>query len=109
MGRGFGGLGSRAALAWGRFRGSNGGHLGICLGGTCGSGRHIQGRGCNLLGMVGFSFDTQNGGVDILELFGECQLGQEVGGGGKDRLRGQHCGPARLGRRLVGQGPSARL
>ena len=80
-GFGFGGLGSRAALARGRSWGSSGGHLGICLGGACGSGRHVQGRGCNLLGMVGFSLDAQNGGVDILELFYECQLDQKLGGG----------------------------
>ena len=30
-------------------------------------------RGCNLLGMVSFSLDAQNGGVDILEHFSECQ------------------------------------
>ena len=47
----------------------------------------FRGRGCNLLGMVGFSFNAQNGGVDILELFGECQLDQKVGGGKRSDCR----------------------
>ena len=54
-------------LARGRLQWSSGGHLGICPGGACSSRRHVQGGG-DLLGMVGFSLDAQNGGVNILEL-----------------------------------------
>ena len=63
-------------LAQRRFRGCcSGGCLGVRPGG--GSGSHVQGGGGNLLGVVGFGFDAEDCGVDVLELLGECQLNQE--------------------------------
>ena len=47
--------------------------------GVC-SGCHIEGGGGDLLGVVGFRFDAQEGGVDELELLDERKVDQEVGG-----------------------------
>ena len=75
-GFGSGGLARR----W--FRGCCGsGCLGVRPGGAYSSGSHVQGGGGNLLGVVGFGFDAEDCGVDVLELLGECQLNQEFGGG----------------------------
>ena len=47
-----------------------GGYLGVRLGGAYGSGSYVQGGGGNLPGVVGFGFDAEDCGVDVLELLG---------------------------------------
>ena len=43
-----------------------------------------------MLGVIGFGFDAEDCGVDVLELLSECLLNQEFGGGvGRE---GANCG-----------------
>ena len=42
---------------------------------------YLEGGRGDLLGIVGFGFDTEDCSVDVLELLGKCQLDQEFGGG----------------------------
>ena len=39
-----------------------------------------------MLGVVGFGFDAENCGMDVLGLFGEWQLNQEFGMGSGERM-----------------------
>ena len=48
--------------------------LGIRPGGVCSSGCHVEGGGGDLLGVVGFRFDAQDGGMDELELSDERKV-----------------------------------
>ena len=46
-------------------------HHSVRPGGAHGNGSHVQGGGGNLPGVVGFGFDAEDCGVDVLELLGE--------------------------------------
>ena len=66
-----GGFSGGGGWGWLRYWGSSSCHLGIRSRGAYGLRCYIEGRGGDLLGMVGFGSGIEDGGVNFLELLGD--------------------------------------